>query len=79
MRLRSPPPPSPYALIFPSPPQWLYTVPLCGLMSGCLFAVVAYSPKMGCDPVRMNTFGQSIMINGQNITGANLKFYPQQC
>ena len=57
----------------------MYTVPFCALLSGCLFALVAYSPKMGCAPVKIDTFGQSVMINGQNMTGAGLTFYPQQC
>lgn len=64
---------------------WLYTVPFCGVISGCLYALIAYSPKFNCTPTRVTVpAGAWALINGVNRTGTGaagsvFTIYPPQC
>ena len=64
---------------------WCLTVPFCALLSGVLYAVIAYSPQASCDPITISlrsSAAQVLMINGVNVTavgGQTYKYYPTNC
>lgn len=39
-----------WRLFFFTVSTWLYTVPVCGLISGCLYALIVYAPRSNCSP-----------------------------
>lgn len=63
---------------------WIYTVPFTAIISGCLYALIAYSPKFDCTPTRITVPGGAwAMINGVNRTGTGagsvFTIFPPQC
>ena len=69
---------------------WLLTVPFCALLSGILYAVIAYSPQASCDPITVamgsvatGGVNASVLINGVrrwlNTTSGTLKIFPTNC
>lgn len=44
---------------------WLYTVPLTGLMSGCLYALIVYAPRFNCAPTTIIVgVNSTALVNG---------------
>jgi len=65
---------------------WLLTVPFCAVLSGVLYAIIAYSPQQSCDPITIQAvrgLNASIIINGRttwvNTTSGTLSYFPTNC
>ena len=64
---------------------WCITLPFCGLMSGCIYALIAYSPKQNCNPYTLTSTvnpSETVFINGVITTVSNVTktlLYPPGC
>ncbi len=59
---------------------WIFTIPFCALVSGCVYAFATYSPHVNCLPISvgLGTNMTSFKIDGKTYTSAQT-LYPAGC
>ena len=52
---------------------WILTIPFCAVLSGVLYGIIAYSPQVSCDPIRVRAFStgnMSLFVTGGGAPGS---------